>query len=52
MIIFSIDEQNKILIVAGILLLTKINSYVREMFGGLSVDVSGRFTNMMSMLKK
>lgn len=52
MIIFSIDEQNKILIVSGILLLTKINSYVREIFGGLSVDVSGRFTNIMSMLKK
>lgn len=52
MIIFSIDEQNKILIVSGILLLTKINSYVREIFGGLSIDVSGRFTNIMSMLKK
>lgn len=52
MIIFSIDEQNKILIVSGILLLTKINSYVREIFGGLCVDVSGRFTNIMSMLKK
>ncbi len=52
MIIFSIDEQNKILIVSGILLLSKMNSYVRELFGGLSVDVSGRFTNIMSMLKK
>ncbi len=52
MIIFSIDDSNKILIVSGIFLLTKINSYIREMFGGLSVELSGNFNNMMSIFKK
>lgn len=52
MIIFSIDNSNKILIVSGVYLLTKINSYVREMFGGLSVEMSGNFNNMISMFKK
>ena len=52
MIIFSIDATNKILYVAGIFLLTKINSYVREMFGGLNVEFSNNFGSMISMFKR
>ncbi len=52
MVIFSIDASNKILYVVGIFLLTKINSYVREMFGGLSVEFSNNFGSMVSMFKR
>ncbi len=52
MVIFSIDNSNKILIVSGIYLLTKINSYVREMFGGLSVEISSNLNYMASLFKK
>ena len=52
MIIFSIDSENKILIVASILLLSKINNYVREILGGLSIDISGNFANMLYLFKK
>ena len=51
-IIFSIPDDNKILFVSGIYLLTKINSYVREMFGGFSLDVQNNFTSMMSLFRK
>lgn len=52
MVIFSIDKSNKILIVSGIYLLTKINSYIREMFGGLSVEMSSNLNYMTSLFKK
>ena len=51
-IIFSIPDDNKILFVSGIYLLTKINSYVREMFGGFSLDVQNNFSSMMSLFRK
>ena len=52
MIIFAVPDNNNILLVAGIYLLTKINNYVREIFGGISVDFSSNFNSMMSILKK
>lgn len=51
-IIFLIDDSNKILFVSGIFVLTKINSYVRDMFGGLSIESSTNFNNMISFLKR
>lgn len=51
-IIFLIDNNNKILFISGIFVLTKINSYVREMFGGLSTEVSNNFNSMINFLKK
>ena len=51
-IIFMIDDQNRILFVSGIFVLTKINSYVKEMFGGLSTEVSNNFSSMISFLRK
>jgi len=50
-IIFSIDDSNRILFIAGLYSLTKLNSYVREMFGGISLDVTGGFTSMLSGFK-
>ena len=52
MVIFSIPDNNNILLVSGIYLLTKINNYVRELFGGISVDFSSNFSNMLSLFKK
>lgn len=39
-VIFSIDMTNKILFVGSIYTMTKINDYVRELFGGISSDFS------------
>ena len=50
-IIFSIDDSNRILFIAGLYALTRLNSYVREMFGGISLDVGGSFTSMLSGFK-
>ena len=50
-LIFCIDGNN-ILLIGGIYALMRINSYVREMFGGLSIDVSGNFNSMMSFMKR
>ena len=52
MIIFAVPDNNNILLVSGIYLLTKINNYVREIFGGISVDFSSNFNSMMSIFKK
>ncbi len=52
MIIFSINGTNKILLVAGIYSLIHINSYVREIFGGVNVEFSGRVSNIISSFKK
>lgn len=51
-IIFCIDYNNKILFVGGIYSLMRINNLVREMFGGISLDASGGFSSIISMLKK
>ena len=50
-VIFCIDDSNRILFIAGLYSLTKLNSYVREMFGGISLDVSGGFTSMLSGMR-
>lgn len=50
-IIFNIDPTNKILFVGGIYVLSKINSYVREIFGGISSEVSGNLSIMNGLIK-
>lgn len=52
MVIFSIDASNKILLVAGIFSLVHINHYIREMFGGVSVEFSGKVNSIISSLRK
>ena len=51
-VILCIEPNNKILFIGGIYALIRINSYVREMFGGLSIDISGNLNTMMSFFKK
>ena len=56
LIIFSIDynSQNllsKFLYLGGIYALTRANSYIRELVGGLSTDVSGIISNIKGFIK-
>lgn len=51
-IVFCIDYNNKILFISGIYALMGINNYVRELFGGFSLQVSANVSNMFSFLKK
>ena len=50
-VIFNIDPNNKILFVGGIYVLSKINSYVREIFGGISSEISGNIPMMTNLMK-
>ena len=50
-VIFNIDPNNKILFVGGIYVLSKINSYVREIFGGISSEISGSLPMMTNLMK-
>lgn len=51
-IIFSIDDSNKIIFLASIYALTKTNSYIREIFGGINVDFSNNISGLLSHFKK
>ena len=51
-VIFCIDESNKILLVGGIYALSRVNSYIKEIFGGISIDVSNNLGSVVSVLKK
>lgn len=50
-VIFNINPNNKILFVGGIYVLSKINSYVREIFGGISSEISGSIPMITSLTK-
>ena len=50
-VIFSIDPSNKVLFVGGIYVLSKINNYVREIFGGISSEISGNIPMMTTLMK-
>lgn len=52
LIIVFMVKDTKILFVGGIYALSKINDYVREMFGGISINVSTNMSNMISMFKR
>ena len=55
-IIFSLefntkDLFSKFLYIGGIYTLSKANSYVKELIGGLSTDISSNFNGIRSKLK-
>lgn len=50
-IIFCIDTDNKILFVSGLYSLIKINDYVREIFGGMGLNLSSNISNIISKFK-
>ncbi len=51
-VIFNIDPSNKVLFVGGIYVLSKINSYVREIFGGISSEISGNIPMINKLVTK
>lgn len=51
-IIFNIDPSNKVLFVGGIYVMSKINSYVREIFGGISSEFSSSLPVSPGLIKK
>ena len=57
LLVFSLDLSpknmfSKFILIAAIFILIKSNSYVRELFGGISTDFSVGLNNLKSMLKK
>ena len=57
LLVFSLDLSpknlfSKFILIAAIFILIKSNSYVRELFGGISTDFSIGMGNLKSMLKK
>jgi hypothetical protein len=50
-VIFNIDPSNKILFVGGIYVISKINSYVREIFGGITSEISGNLPMVANLMK-
>ena len=57
LLIFSLDLSpknlfSKFILIAAIFILIKSNSYVRELFGGISTDFSIGMGNLKSMFKK
>ena len=52
MLVFSLSNIDKILYIAGIFVLIKINSYVKEIFGGISAEFSGGFHNLANSFIK
>lgn len=52
LIVVFIVKDSKLLLIGGVYALSKINDYIREMFGGISFNVSTNFSSIMSMIKK
>lgn len=50
-IMLSFDDSNKLLLIGAIYALIKSNSYIREIFGGINVDVSANVSSLMSNFK-
>ena len=51
-ICFITDSSNNLLSIASIYALTKINSYVREIFGGLNLEVSNNMSGLINTFKR
>lgn len=51
-VILCIEPSNKILFIGGIYALMRVNNYIREMFGGLSIDVSNNLNSMLAFIKR
>ena len=51
-VIFSINDSNKILYIGGIYVLTKINTYIREIFGGVGLEFNNQMLNLKSFISR
>ena len=47
----SFDSANKLLLIGSIYALIRANTYMREILGGVSVDVSTNISSLISSFK-
>ena len=50
-VIFCTDNNNKILLIGGIYSLIRINDFIREMFGGISLNVSSNVSSLLTSIR-
>lgn len=50
-VMLSFDSSNKFLLIGSIYALIRSNSYVKELFGGISVDVSSNISSFVTKFK-
>lgn len=50
-LMISLDNSNKLLLIGAIYALVRANSYIREIFGGINVDVSANMSSFISKFK-
>lgn len=50
-IMLSLDSSNKLLLIGSIYALIRANTFMKEILGGISVDVSGNITSLISSFK-
>ena len=51
-IIFLIDSTNEVLLLSGIFVLSKINTYIKEIFGGIGLEFSTNINSLITSLKR
>ena len=51
-LIILLSLQDNLLFIGGIYTLYKLNSYVKDLFGGLSLDISNNIMNLTSFIKR
>ena len=47
----SFDESNKLLLIGAIYALIRANNYMRDLIGGINIDVSASISSFVSSLK-
>ena len=50
-VMLSFDSSNKFLLIGSIYALIRANSYIKELFGGISVDVSSNLSSFITKFK-
>lgn len=51
-VMFSIDSSNNLLLIGSIYALIKANTYIKEIFGGINLDISSKISSFGFSLKK
>ena len=50
-VMLSLDDSNKILLIGSIYSLIRANSYIREILGGINIDVSTNVSSLISTFR-
>lgn len=51
-IYFVSNKNNNLLAIAAIYALTKLNNYIKEIFGGISLDVQNSFSSLTNLIRR